>query len=119
IASSQTVTVDFTTADGTATAGSDYIAVSGTLSCPPGTTTTNVSVRVIGDTIQETDEFFSVRLTNAVNATIARGQGQGAIRNDDNVNTPPTRPVLDIILTLDRLPVIQLQGQIGTSYVID
>jgi len=89
IASSQTVTVDFATSDGTAMTGSDYLAVSRTLSFPPGTTTTNVSVQVIGGTIQEPDEIFNVRLTNAVNATIARGQGQGAIRNDDNQSVFP------------------------------
>ncbi|MEO8428037.1 MAG: Calx-beta domain-containing protein, partial [Verrucomicrobiota bacterium] len=118
IASIQTVTVDFITGDGTATAGSDYIVVSRTITFPPGTTTTNVSVQVIGDTIQEPDEVFIVRLTNAVNATIARGQGQGAIRDDDNSNTPK-QPVLGITLTLDRLPVIQLQGQVGTSYLVE
>ena len=94
IASSQTVTVDFTTADGTAVAGSDYIAISRIITFPPGTTTTNVSVQVIGDTAQEPDEIFSVRLTNAVNATIARGQGQGAIRNDDNQAVFPPRIIV-------------------------
>jgi len=53
-----------------------------------------VSVQVIGDTLLELDEVFNVRLTNAVNATIARGQGQGAIRNDDSQSVFPARIIV-------------------------
>jgi hypothetical protein len=115
------VTVDFATADGTAIAGSDYIAVSRTLSFPPGTTTTNVSVQVIGDTIQEPDEVFNVRLTNAVNATIARGQGQGAIRNDDNQaggQPQMPQPSLDIVRQIDGTMGIEVHCETGRHYVI-
>src|SRR5205807_2377511 len=47
----QTLTVDFTTADGTALAGSDYVATSGTLTFPPGTTSLPINVIINGDTI--------------------------------------------------------------------
>ena len=82
-ASTQTVAVDFTTQDDTATAGSDFAATSGTLTFPPGTTTQTITVMVNGDTDVEPDESFFVKLTNPTNAVIFREQGVGTIINDD------------------------------------
>jgi Calx-beta domain-containing protein len=79
----QQVTVDFATADGTATAPGDYLPGSGTLTFPPGSTTQNVSVTVNGDLLDEPDETFTVTLSNATNATIADGVGIGTILDDD------------------------------------
>jgi hypothetical protein len=81
--SSSAVTVSYATADGTAAAGSDYVAASGTLTFPAGTTSRTLSVAVKGDKTLEPDETFLVNLGNPVNATIADGQGQGTILNDD------------------------------------
>jgi hypothetical protein len=81
--SSAAVTVDFATADGTATAPADYAAASGTLTFAPGETSKTVSVAVNGDTACEPDETFFVNLSNATGATIVDGQGQGTIGNDD------------------------------------
>lgn len=67
------VTVDYATGDGTANAESDYVAVSGTLTFAPGTTTQLVEVLVKGDTQVEADETFQVTLSNPMNATIANG----------------------------------------------
>jgi len=88
--SSQTVTVDFATADGTASAGSDYHSVAGTLTFAPGDTSETVTVPVIGDTLDEPDETFFVNLSNPVNATIADDQGQGTIVNDEPLAPPGT-----------------------------
>jgi beta-glucanase (GH16 family) len=82
-ATDQTVTVDFATADGTAGAGSDYGAKTGTLTFKPQTTEGVVDITVIGDTLKEADETFSVVLSNPKNATIATGTGTATIRNDD------------------------------------
>jgi hypothetical protein len=80
----QTITVDFATADGTATtADGDYVANAGTIAFSPGDTSGNVSVSVNGDTNVEPDENFFVNLSNPTNATIADGQGEGTILNDD------------------------------------
>lgn len=68
--SAQTVTVNFATANGTATAGSDYVAASGTVSFNPGQTSGTVSVTVNGDSTREPNESFVVNLSGAVNATI-------------------------------------------------
>src|SRR5207249_3985573 len=81
-ASSQTVTVNYATADGTARAGSDYTGTAGTLTFAPGVTTQTLTVAVLGDTRNEANETFFVNLTPS-NATIADGQGQGTILNDD------------------------------------
>jgi hypothetical protein len=89
--SEQTVTVDFATADGTATTlDSDYNPVSGTLTFAPGDITKEVIVQVNGDTNIELDENFFVNLTNPVNGDIADSQGVGTILNDDQIsNLPP------------------------------
>jgi hypothetical protein len=82
-ASGKTVTVNWATADGTASTANDYVAASGTATFSPGVTARTVTITVIGDTRPEADETFFVNLSGAVNATIADGQGVGTIQNDD------------------------------------
>jgi predicted extracellular nuclease len=82
-APTSTVTVDFATADGTATAGSDYLAVAGTVSFAAGQTTQTFLVPVIGDVVAEANETLTVNLTNPTGATLADAQGVGTITNDD------------------------------------
>jgi hypothetical protein len=82
-ASSQTVTVNYSTANGTATAPSDFQSTSNSLSFAPGDTVKNITVLVNGDTEVEANETFTVNLSGAVNATIANGIGTGTIQNDD------------------------------------
>ena len=81
------VTVGYATADGTATAGQDYTAVTGTVVFPAGTTTQTVSVPILGDIALEGDETFRLLLTSVVNGTIGPvGNptfGTGTILNDD------------------------------------
>ncbi len=82
------VTVNYATANGTATSGSDYTATSGTLTIPVGSTSGTIAVPVIGDLANESNETFFVNLSSpSSNATIADGQGVGTIVNDDG---PPT-----------------------------
>ena len=76
-ASDQPVTVAYATADGTATAGSDYQAASGTLTFAPGETSKTITVLVNGDRLGEPNETFLVNLSGPTNATIADGQGVG------------------------------------------
>ena len=87
-ASGFTVTVNYATADNTATAGSDYQATNGTVTFNPGETSKPVTVLVNGDTDFEQNESFFVNLSSPLNATIADGQGVGTINNDDPL--PPT-----------------------------
>jgi hypothetical protein len=82
-ASGQTVTVNFVTADNTATNPADYTTTSGTLTFAPGVTSQPVTVSVQGDILDEPDETFFINLSGAVNATIADNQGLGTITDDD------------------------------------
>ena len=75
-------TVDYATADVSASAGSDYVATSGTLTFAPGATSTTVAVTVNGDTLDEPDEYFAFVLSGASNP-IGDGSGQGTIVDDD------------------------------------
>ncbi len=84
-ASTQTVTVSYATADGTATAGSDYAAVSGSLSFAPGTTTKTVAVSVNGETAAEGDETFFLNLASPTGAALGDSQGRATIQNDDSI----------------------------------
>lgn len=92
--SGQTVTVNYATANGTATAGADYQPTSGTLTFPPGATTQTVTVPVIGDIVPEADETFSVVLSAPTNATLGSATGTGTIVDDDEPVTiaPATLP---------------------------
>jgi hypothetical protein len=82
-ASSQRITVRFATANGTALAASDYVALSGTLTFNPGQTTRIIKVAIKGDAQDEPNENLFLNLTNPVNATIADSQGVGTITDND------------------------------------
>ncbi|ROP42067.1 Calx-beta domain-containing protein [Saccharothrix texasensis] len=77
------VTVDFATADGTAVAPGDYSATAGTVTFAPGETAKPVTVPVVGDTVDELDETFTVTLAAAGGAAITDAVGVGTIRDDD------------------------------------
>src|SRR5262249_31561030 len=79
----QTVTVAYATGDGTATAGSDYQAASGTLTFAPGETRKTVTRLVKGDRLGEPNEAFVVNLSSPANATVGDGQGVGTIVDDE------------------------------------
>ncbi|WP_277601974.1 putative Ig domain-containing protein [Altererythrobacter sp. BO-6] len=82
-ASGQTVTVNYATADGTATQPGDYTAANGTVTFAPGQTVRTLGVPVVGENLPEANETFLVNLSGATNATIADNQGVGTITNDD------------------------------------
>jgi hypothetical protein len=85
--SGSTVTVDWATSDGTATAGTDYVAASGTLTIPAGDTNGTIDVTVDGDTTYERDETVVLNLSNSTNAPIGNAQGIGTISNDEPAPT--------------------------------
>ncbi|MBC3876147.1 Calx-beta domain-containing protein, partial [Undibacterium flavidum] len=76
-ASGQTVSVGYNTSNGTATAGSDYTAASGTLTFNPGVTTQTITVNISNDSVFELSENFNVNLVTPTNATISDNLGIG------------------------------------------
>lgn len=80
---STTVTVDYATADITASAGPDYKAKAGKLTFKAGQTYKGLAVLVWPDDSVEGDETFALNLTNATNASIGIGTGIGTIIDDD------------------------------------
>ncbi len=98
-------TVDYATADGSATAGDDYVATSGTLSFTDNQVQAVVTVTINDDGTPELDETVLLNLTNATSgATIADAQGVGTIVNDDG--TPIQVSINDVSI---------VEGNAGTS----
>jgi hypothetical protein len=87
-ASYQTVSVNYRTADGTATKGSgDYYETLGTVVFLPGETRKAIPVTVVGDRTIEQNETFSLVLSSPINGTLGANTGVATILNDDNVTT--------------------------------
>jgi Calx-beta domain len=86
----ETVSLHYTTADGSATtADNDYVASSGALTFAPGETTKTIKVEVVGDITAELDEMFYVNLSGAsTNARLVNHQGIGSIIDDDLPDQP-------------------------------
>ncbi len=81
--SQSAVTVQYGTVDATANGGTDYVPVYGSAHMPPGTTVVDVTVPVLGDTFDESNETFLLKLYSADNASISDDTGVGTIIDDD------------------------------------
>jgi parallel beta-helix repeat protein len=79
--------VQYATAGVTATTGSDFQSVRGSVTFNPGETLRTISIPIIGDTVSEPDETFVIGLSVPINTTIARGTATGTILNDDGGGT--------------------------------
>ena len=86
----KTVTVDWTTADGTATAGEDYAAASGTLTFGPGETRKTIRVALLDTADVDGTETFSVQLGNASGITLDDAEAIGTISGVKTANVPAT-----------------------------
>ncbi len=96
------VTVNYTSADGTATAGSDYTATNGTLTLPAGTLTQTIAVPIAGDNIVESNETLAITLSAPIGATLGTALATGTITNDDTATLSLNSPS-------------QLEGNAGTT----
>ena len=85
--STKAVTVSYATRNGTAVAGTDYIAASGTITFNPGQTSQTINVTVLGNTAPGADKTFLLDLSAPANATLARAEATGTI-HDGNVVVP-------------------------------
>jgi Calx-beta domain len=87
-ASTQAVSVNYATFDGTAAAPGDYAAASATITFAPGERSKTIAVSVAGDTTIEGDETLTMTISNPSNATVADGTATGTITNDDVTPAP-------------------------------
>src|SRR5262249_25224485 len=83
--------VNYTTVNGTAVAGTDFLATSGSLVIPAGQLSATINVPIIGDTLPEPTKSFTVKLSGNHNLAIAHGVATGTIVNDDG----PTLSIAD------------------------
>jgi Ca2+-binding RTX toxin-like protein len=120
--SASTVTVDWATADETATEPGDYVADSDTVTFAPGDVEEPVVVDVNGDTLDEANETFTVDLSNAGGASIADGQGIGRISDDDPT---PSISIGDVTVTEGNAGTVtasfpvSLSSQSGGAVTVD
>lgn len=82
-ASSETISLNYVTSDGTAKHKKDFIGVGGTLTFNPGQTTRTIAVKLKNDTIVEGDENFFLNLSNLTNATFAKERATVTIIDND------------------------------------
>jgi len=87
-ASSSDVSVDYTTVAGTAIANKDFVPVSGTLTIPASSLTGNISVKIIGDSLRQANQTFTVQLSNPKNCTLIATQATGTIINEKFIVFP-------------------------------
>lgn len=87
-ASASDISVDYTTRDGTAKSGTDYVAASGTASIVAGTLSTTVKVKVKADSLRREFQIFYLDLSNPRNCTISGVAAEGTIVNSDGLYFP-------------------------------
>jgi Calx-beta domain-containing protein len=100
------VTVAYQTVDGTARAGSDYVAQSGVLTIAPGQVTGTIAVPLVDDRAQEPTETFALELSAASGATLVDGHAVAVILDEDGPPPPPT---------VDALGCTVIEGTAGTT----
>jgi hypothetical protein len=136
-AATNAVAVNYTTADGSAVAGTDYLAAAGTLNFAPGVTQQIVPITVLGAAGTTAAQSFSIQLASATNALIARATATGTITNTVvtpllTVNNPtifaPPAGTNSVVFTLSlnaaanqpvtvRVATANLTAQAGIDYV--
>ena len=91
-----TITVDYDTADGSATDPGDYTETAGTVQIDAGLTTAFVEVPLIDDAAPEQDETFTLLLSNSSGAGITDGEATATISDDDDSTPLPSISVADV-----------------------
>ena len=118
----RTVTVDYATTDGSATAGADYGSVSERLTFAPGESSATVSVDLVDDEMYEPDETFVARLSSPVNAVIVTGEATGTILDNDEqpaaVAVLPENPTLCVGGAPARIDLSRHFSGDGLSYAV-
>jgi len=120
-----TVTVDYATSNGTASAGSDYAATSGTLTFNQGETSKTLTIPIVSDNVFEPDETVTLTLSNPTGGATLGTPATGIL----TINTPPLLLVLDesgpgasqvaaldsLLFTRDPFPVISVSAVLNSA----
>ena len=112
--SSQTVTVNFATANGTATATEDYTSTTGTLTFAPNATTQTISIPILADTIDEANETFTVALSSPTNATVSSSSGTATMTITDD-DAAPSISINDVATTNESAGSTNLVASLSTA----
>ncbi|MFM6748372.1 MAG: Calx-beta domain-containing protein, partial [Dolichospermum sp.] len=115
-ASTQTITVQYATANGTAIAGSDYTSTSGTLTFNPGVTSQVINIPILNDSLNEANETFTLNLTTPTNATLgAAKKATTTITDTLSASVTTTLPSGVENLTLTGTAAINGTGNAGDN----
>lgn len=114
-----TTSVNYATANGSAVAGSDYVATSGTLTFGPGEYSKTVSVATIDDTDYEGDETVLLNLSNPVGGTVSVAQASGTIKANDMPPMTALNPTMGFAsASVTSIPIATLVNLNGNSATI-
>ncbi|MFM6245448.1 MAG: Calx-beta domain-containing protein, partial [Dolichospermum sp.] len=117
-ASNQTVSVNYATANGTATAGSDYTATIGTLTFAPGVTTQVINIPILNDSLNEANEIFTLALSSPTNAILGTGTAATTTITDTlTASVTTTLPANVENLTLTGAAAINGTGNAGNNVI--
>ncbi|MFM6245435.1 MAG: Calx-beta domain-containing protein, partial [Dolichospermum sp.] len=117
-ASNQTVSVNYATANGTATAGLDYTATNGTLTFAPGATSQVINIPILNDSFNEADETFTLTLSSPTNAILGAGTAATTTITDTlTASVTTTLPANVENLTLTGTAAINGTGNVGNNII--
>ncbi|MFY7884808.1 MAG: Calx-beta domain-containing protein [Dolichospermum sp.] len=106
----QPITVNYATAPVNATANLDYTSKTGTITIAPNTSTTNITIPILNDNLNESDEAFTVTLSNPVNATINPEGGIGEVIITDTWQSSLTRTLPNNVENLRLIGTNNING---------
>ncbi|MDJ0581749.1 Calx-beta domain-containing protein, partial [Crocosphaera sp.] len=113
--SNETITVNYATEDGTATAGNDYTSINGTLTFEAGETNKTITVPILDDNVLEEDETLYLNLTQSANAHLTDNQAIATIINQQMSNQSPTDLNLSNSRIREHQPIDRVIGEFITT----
>lgn len=114
----QTIRVNYSLVDETATKGADYTNLFDRLVFAPGETTKTISVPVLGDVLNEVNETFKLQLASPSKAAIGDGEGRGTILDNDPIPTISINDISNVEANLLRNFTVSLSAVSGRDVTV-